>query len=182
MRFKSLLVVVVTAFISSVAQADLWQGAPTQRPEQLSLLAAPQLYFSPTEFQGFFGATYGVTSRFQLEGRLGVGSLPVYFGAFGKYQIFSSEAVSIAGWAGFHFQDIFNLDGSLIFSHSFKNWDLYFGPLFMVRFAEGQTLFGVGFVPGFSMYLARNIKLYVEFTIEADQLYNAGSAGFRFFL
>jgi hypothetical protein len=181
-RFAAVLALVLTILSAAPARADLWQGAPTQRPEQFSLYAAPQIYFSPSDFQAFFGGTYGITQRFQLEARLGVGSLPVYFGAFGKYNFFSSEAISIAGWFGFHVQDIFNLDGSLIFSHSFKTFDLYMAPLFGLAFAEGRTVFGVGFVPGFSLYLARNIKLYTEFTIKIDQFYNAGSVGFRFFL
>ncbi len=162
------------------ARADLWQGAPVQRPKQITIGAFGQLYFSPSDFQAFFNGMYGFTNRLQGELRMGVGTQSFYFGAFGKYHLVSTDLLSMSVWGGLHSQSVGFLDGSLILSHGFKTWELYFAPLLSLNLNSGTL--GSALVPGVSVFVEKNLKFYAEGVLKLGNYYNAMSAGFRFFL
>ena len=164
----------------AAAQADLWQGAPVQRPKQITVGAFGQLYFSPSDFQAFFNGMYGFTNRLQGELRMGVGTQSFYFGAFGKSHLVSTDLLSMSVWGGMHAQSVGFLDGSLILSHGFKTWELYFAPLLSLNLSTGTL--GSALVPGFSLFVEKNLKVYVEGVLKLGNYYNAMSVGFRFFL
>lgn len=182
-RLVSLLIVssVCGAVSIAPAKAELWQGANTQRPKQFSLGAAGQFYFNPTsEFQGFGTAIYGFNPKVQGELRMGLGTLPFYFGAFAKYHFFSSDFIQMAIWGGMHSQSTAFLDAAYIVSHSFKSVEIYFAPVFVFGFSGGNL--GIGLVPGFDIYVGRSMKLYVEGIINATKYYDAMSVGIRAFM
>ncbi len=181
MKRKLLFALLASILTLSSAHAELWQGAHMQKAKHASLLTAGQLYFDPSEFMGFVQGIYAFQSNFQGELRLGLGSEPVYFGAFGKYLFLNHSILSMSLWAGFHTQDSFNLDSALIMSHTFPSFEIYFAPTFQLAFDEGDSFLRVGFVPGVSFFVAKNARLYTELVLNIDKFYNAFSAGVRFY-
>jgi len=183
-RGRMLKVVLGSALLlaSTSARADLWQGANPQRPKSLSVGAYSQLYFTPTgEFQVFANAEYGLSNRWQGELRIGAGTQPFYFGAFAKYLVASGDLVTVAWWGGIHAQTNGYIDNALILSRIFGRWEVYAAPLLSANLGKGET-FALGLIPGFSVYVSRNMKLYTEAVINASHYYGALSVGFRLFL
>jgi hypothetical protein len=178
---KKLILCLTLLLTSSAARANLWQGAGVHKSGHASLGGFGQLYFSPTEFQVFGQGMYGFGHGLQGELRLGLGSLPTYVGGFVKYQLVSGEVLSLAAWGGLHVQTNGALDFSLMASHAFSTVEIYFNPLISLPLVSGADL-AVAFVPGFDLYVAKQLKLYVEFTLNATNYYNAGSAGVRYVL
>src|SRR4051794_4825214 len=87
------LMVLVCMLFSKPARAEFWQGAAPLKAGESALGGFGQFYFNPNEIMAFGQFTYGVTDLFQVEGRLGLGSLDPYYGAFGKFGIIRRKSL-----------------------------------------------------------------------------------------
>lgn len=163
------------------ASAEMWQGAGTVGTGRVSLGGFGKLYFDPSDFNFFGNVTYGFTPTLQGEFRLGLGSADAYVGGFLKNTVHHGDIADVAIWGGIHHQGRTYIDLAPVFSHSFQGVELYAAPLFLIKLdGPGDTL-GAALVPGLGAPIARNLRLYGEFTIKVANYYNAFSAGVRYF-
>jgi hypothetical protein len=161
--------------------AQFWQGANTYSAGHGAVGAFGQFYFQPNEFMAFGQGIYGVSNSFQLEGRLGLGSLDPYWGAFGKYEFLSRKVLEMALFFGLHHQSVSYVDVGLILSHSFSKFQLYVGPLCQVPLQNGLPV-GLSIIPGVSIGVGKRARVYSEVNLNTNDSYSAASAGVRWSL
>lgn len=184
MRFRNLLaglVLVGTLGSANVARAEFWQGANQLRPKEFAAGAFGTLGFSPTSFRAHALGVYGFSSKIQGELRLGVGDGSASLGGYIKHHFLSTDLVQMAFWGGARIQSGFGVEAALIMSHSFRHFELYFGPIASLFLGSGSSTFGLGAIPGVAVPISNKLRFYGEAILSLSQYTNAVSGGVRFY-
>lgn len=180
---RLLILACLAGLFPSLANAQLWHGARTAGHTTFALGGAGSFVFAPAaEFMAIGTAEFGLGSRFQLEARVGAGTLSFYAGGFLQYHFLATNFVDLGVWGGYHYQDAHHLSLAIPVSHTFRRVEIYGAPLFQAAFSDAGSRYGVGFIPGMSIILAKQLRLLLEFTFGISPVLNSGSLGAKFYL
>ncbi len=166
-----------------ISQAQLFHGARPVGHKTFAFGGFGSFVFAPAaEFMAVGTAEFGIGSRFQLEARLGVGTLPIYGAFFMQYQFLASNIVDVGLWGGYHYQGAHHLSLAIPVSHTFRRVEVYGAPLLQAAFSDLGSRYGIGFIAGMDVILAKQLRLFLEFTLGISPILNSGSLGAKFYL
>jgi len=133
---------VIALLIATPAGADVFQTAETLPHGQWMLRGVGSLYVLPAVTgHGFAVLQRGVSSRTQLEARLGFGLLSPYVGAFAKWRAWEWKGLLASVWGGVHSQDFFHVSVGPVLS--FVAGELWSVPVRVVVAGIGRRSFNL---------------------------------------
>lgn len=122
----ALLLVGFTTTLLQPAQAGVFGTAGIIKSGHFALGLEPEITFSPSEFMLFIHGGLGLTSRIDLDLKIGLGADTV-FGADVEFGLIpdTKRGPGLSFAAGVHGSDNLGLDATLLLSNNFRTFNLF---------------------------------------------------------